>query len=423
MKRYFTKLGADFSTMNSLGVPVQVVMEPDFLGYMQTATPELPNVDICSQHRRSHAEHRQHRRHLRRGTAQRRCWTSLRQHRRRTGPSHQLLHRHQNAEPPHRLEDQHLERRRPAELVTGPAAHDRFHDPTPGRGNGHARPDLGRGAHLHRQSSRRARWIPQESRRDIVGGVRRPDAVPSHRQVRGSTAPTPSTRASWAPNREPRRSATSTPSSRAPTKPGGHIRCRHPEVLRPVKIRVRSLLHEVQRAFPAHSPMCRQCSPPCRTPPSRSKYGLVVLQRRSVEQLPAAGQFTVASPGRHQGDAQQILQGHINGSTTLPGTDLSNTVANFEDSATSYFFGDSFTATDGRLDHFSENQGRPRISVSETPSTGVSTRPPPSKRGDVSPVRRGLGISTREHPPGGPINDQDFWMDKAASYLASVQSG
>ena len=36
----------------------------------------------------------------------------------------------------------------------------------------------------------------------------------------------------------------------------------------------------------------------------------------------------------------------------------------------------------------------------------------------------GLGISTWGTPtPGGPINDQDFWMDKAASYLASVQSG
>ena len=40
----------------------------------------------------------------------------------------------------------------------------------------------------------------------------------------------------------------------------------------------------------------------------------------------------------------QIPQGHVNGSATLPDRDLTDTDANFEDSATSYFFGDAFTA-------------------------------------------------------------------------------
>lgn len=121
----------------------------------------------------------------------------------------------------------------------------------------------------------------------------------------------------------------------------------------------------------------------------------------------------------------QIPQGHINGSTTLPGKDLTNTVANFEDSATSYFFGDSFTATDGRLDHFSENQaGDPGVTVAGSTITWGEHMTAAQQAGVMSVLfGAGLGISTRGTPtPGGAINDQDFWTDKAAGYLASVQS-
>jgi len=120
----------------------------------------------------------------------------------------------------------------------------------------------------------------------------------------------------------------------------------------------------------------------------------------------------------------QIPQGHINGSTTLPGKDLTNTVANFEDSATSYFFGDSFTAADGRLDHFSENQaGDVGVTVSGSTITWGEHMTAAQQAGVMSVLfGAGLGISTRGTPtPGGAINDQDFWTDKAAGYLASVQ--
>ncbi len=41
MKRYFTKLATDFTEMNRVGIPVQVVMEPDFLGYMAINVPRF----------------------------------------------------------------------------------------------------------------------------------------------------------------------------------------------------------------------------------------------------------------------------------------------------------------------------------------------------------------------------------------------
>ncbi len=119
----------------------------------------------------------------------------------------------------------------------------------------------------------------------------------------------------------------------------------------------------------------------------------------------------------------QIPQGHINGSTTLPGRDLSNTVANFEDSATSYFFGDSFTATGGRLAHFSANQaGDQGVSVSGDTVTWGEHMTQAEQSGVMSVLfGAGLGLSTRGTPtPGGGINDHNFWFQKATGYLSSV---
>ena len=119
----------------------------------------------------------------------------------------------------------------------------------------------------------------------------------------------------------------------------------------------------------------------------------------------------------------QIPQGHVNGSTTLSGRDLTNTNANFEDSATSYFFGDSFTATGGRFAHFAGNLAAdPGVSAVGSTITWGEHMTLASQSGAMSVLfGAGLGVSTRGTPtPGGGINDHNFWYDKATGYLSGA---
>ena len=119
----------------------------------------------------------------------------------------------------------------------------------------------------------------------------------------------------------------------------------------------------------------------------------------------------------------QIPQGHINGSTTLTGRDLTNTVTSFEDSATSYFFGDSFTASGGRLAHFSSNKAEDAsVTVSGNTITWGEHMSLAADSGAMSVLfGAGLGISTRGSvTPAGGITDKDFWSDKATSYLSGA---
>lgn len=126
----------------------------------------------------------------------------------------------------------------------------------------------------------------------------------------------------------------------------------------------------------------------------------------------------------------QIPQGHINGSTLVPGTDLPNTSAadcpsgsacGFEDSATSYFFGDSFTATGGRFDHLKADKANdPNVSDDSVSTITWGEHMTQAGQSGVMSVLfgAGLGISTRGAPtPGGDITDLNFWADKAAGYL------
>lgn len=119
----------------------------------------------------------------------------------------------------------------------------------------------------------------------------------------------------------------------------------------------------------------------------------------------------------------QIPQGHINGSVDLPNSDLTNTVANFEDSATSYFFGDTFTAPGGRLTHFGANQAAdPGVTVNGNTVTWGEHMTLATESGALSVLfGAGLGISTRGSvTPAGGVNDHDFWSDKATGYLSQV---
>ncbi len=114
----------------------------------------------------------------------------------------------------------------------------------------------------------------------------------------------------------------------------------------------------------------------------------------------------------------QIPQGHINGSTL--GMNLSDTNTQFEDSATDYFFGDTFTVTPSQAAFFGENYaGDPSIKVSGDTVTWGSHFELAAQSGVMSVLfGAGLGVSTRGSPtPAGGITDQGFWMDKATEYL------
>ncbi len=125
----------------------------------------------------------------------------------------------------------------------------------------------------------------------------------------------------------------------------------------------------------------------------------------------------------------QIPQGHINGS--LDGRDLPDTSAvgcapdalcGFQDSATSYFFGDSFTATGGTFNHMSADlAGDPKVTTSGSTITWGEHMSDAANAGVMSVLfGAGLGPSTRGTPTagGGGITDQGFWADKAEGYLA-----
>ncbi len=116
----------------------------------------------------------------------------------------------------------------------------------------------------------------------------------------------------------------------------------------------------------------------------------------------------------------QIPQGHINGSTL--GMNLSDTDSQYEDSATDYFFGDTFTVSPSQAAFFGENNADdPSISVSPSGDTvtwgnhfGLA-----GQSGVMSVLfGAGLGVSTRGSPtPAGGITDQGFWVEKATAYL------
>ncbi|MFM1802099.1 MAG: hypothetical protein RJA81_1451, partial [Planctomycetota bacterium] len=114
----------------------------------------------------------------------------------------------------------------------------------------------------------------------------------------------------------------------------------------------------------------------------------------------------------------QIPQGHINGSTS--GGDLTNTDANYEDSATSYFFGDTFSPNAGGLSPFSENQAQDAaLSVSGSEITWGEHISLAQSSNVLSVLfGAGLGISTRGTPtPAGDVNDNRIFAQKASGYL------
>ncbi len=120
----------------------------------------------------------------------------------------------------------------------------------------------------------------------------------------------------------------------------------------------------------------------------------------------------------------QLPVGHINHSLaldpyTLPGAfpDLMDSDAQGEDSAPTFFFGDTFSTSGARLAFFSADRGQdPSISA----SGGVVTWGPhfsAASAAGVSMALFGAGVGGSTTDVGAPPTDSYWWITKAQSYL------
>lgn len=123
----------------------------------------------------------------------------------------------------------------------------------------------------------------------------------------------------------------------------------------------------------------------------------------------------------------QIPVGHINGSTEInPYTnksfeELKNTAGSYEDSATTYFFGDTFKASGTkRLEYFSKNQANdPKLKVNGDTITWGDHMKETKEAGIVS-VLFGAGVGASTDAVGSPPTDDYFWITKAQHYYDNV---
>ncbi|MCS7481956.1 cellulose binding domain-containing protein [Umezawaea endophytica] len=134
----------------------------------------------------------------------------------------------------------------------------------------------------------------------------------------------------------------------------------------------------------------------------------------------------------------QVPVGHINGTTrpspaeynasgTFPA--LPNESQRCEDSASTFFFGDTFTATGGRLEYFTRNEWRdPKLTVSGSTVTWGSHFQEAADAGVVSILMgAGVGTATRGVPqpantPAVPVDaptDGYYWITRVQEYYAN----
>lgn len=122
----------------------------------------------------------------------------------------------------------------------------------------------------------------------------------------------------------------------------------------------------------------------------------------------------------------QLPVGHINGSlTTNPYApsgvfpDLTNTFTKYEDSAPTFFFGDSFTAGGKRLDYFATNRGGDaKVSV----QAGVVTwgsHLAEARAAGVTAILFGAGVGESTDGVGSPPTDGSWWITKVQDYYST----
>lgn len=120
----------------------------------------------------------------------------------------------------------------------------------------------------------------------------------------------------------------------------------------------------------------------------------------------------------------QLPVGHIN-SSQEPNPynngkfkDLTNEVGNYEDSAPTYFFGDTFKAgSDKRLEYFAKNEANdPKIKVTGDTITWGGHMEEAKDAGIVS-ILFGAGVGASTDAVGSPASDDYWWITKAQRYF------
>lgn len=123
----------------------------------------------------------------------------------------------------------------------------------------------------------------------------------------------------------------------------------------------------------------------------------------------------------------QIPVGHINGSESISPYDgekfneLENKAGYYEDSATTYFFGDSFKGgNDNRTNYFSKNESNDeKIKVNGDTITWGSHIEEAKNSGIIS-ILFGAGVGASTDAVGSPPTDDYFWITKAQHYYDNV---
>lgn len=121
----------------------------------------------------------------------------------------------------------------------------------------------------------------------------------------------------------------------------------------------------------------------------------------------------------------QIPVGHINSSLAVNPyasdakfPDLTNTTRSFEDSAPTFFFGDTFSASGARFTYFSKSDPATQVTSSGANITWASHLPAARDAG-VSAVLFGAGVGDSTDGVGTPASDANWWVTKAQNYFAA----
>ena len=122
----------------------------------------------------------------------------------------------------------------------------------------------------------------------------------------------------------------------------------------------------------------------------------------------------------------QLPVGHINGSlATNPYdpsgvfADLSNTTRQYEDSAPTFFLGDTFEADGARFDFFASNEGGdPNVSTSGSTITWGSHIEAAARAG-ITNILFGAGVGISTDGVGSPPTDGYWWITKTQEYFAN----
>jgi hypothetical protein len=96
---------------------------------------------------------------------------------------------------------------------------------------------------------------------------------------------------------------------------------------------------------------------------------------------------------------------------------LRNTFQSFEDSAPTYFLGDSFTAAGPRYDYFARNRGADPLVSAGSGTVTWTAHADDAARAGVTAMLFGAGVGSSTTNIGAPPTDGYWWIVKAQQYL------